>query len=186
MIIIQGLGWRKKRAAFYRNCSSSFCFPRGCSPKKAGSSQLAGERGRGGGSGCDGPGSTLAPAGHVLTGAASRLPTLCQGPGHPRLPGRTPAKINKSLCFSFRHCIITANMHWRRTAIVRQLLKALRCAWRSVLESQARNPSSSWLGRRSTRDFQKSGVVSWHGNRGMSLTSHFLDSGFLFTTKPTD
>lgn len=36
------------------------------------------------------------------------------------------------------------------------------------------------------RDFQKSGVVCWHGTHGMSLISYFLDSGFLFTTKPAD
>lgn len=109
MIILRGLGWRT-RAAFYRNSSSSFCSPPGHSPKKAGSSQLAGERGRGRGSGRHGPGSTLAPAGHVLTGGHA-----CP---HPRArsphPGRAAAKINKSLCLSFRRCVIMANMRWRR------------------------------------------------------------------------
>lgn len=55
-----------------------------------------------------------------------------------------------------------------------------------VLESNRRNPSSSWLRWLSTRDFQKSGVVCWHGTHGLSLISYFLDSGFLFTTKPAD
>lgn len=93
------------------------------------------------------------------------FPHSVESPGQPppRQAGPHP-KSTSLLCLSFRHCLITANMYWRRTAIVRQLLKARKCTWHWVLESKARNRSSTWLVlAEQTRDFQKSGGACWHG-----------------------
>lgn len=121
-------------------------------------------------------------------GRPAGLPTLCQGPGSASASWAGPRpKSTSLLCFSFRRCIITANMPWRGAATVRQSLPELRCTWHLVLESRARDHGSSWLAQAGkTRDFQKSGVVCWHGVHGMSFISYFLDSGLRFTTKPTD
>lgn len=130
MIIVRGLGWRKERAAFYRNCRSSFCSPRVILQrerlKSAGGSARQRRRPWPRWPGFKACSSRSRPH----RGGRPAPPTLCQGPGSASASRAGPRpKSTSLLCFSFRHCIITANTYWPCAATVRQSLPALRCSW---------------------------------------------------------